>query len=612
MKTFLPFAWLALALLLQSPSRPAPAPAELLRVACAPSAAGCDPAWLDGDGRAYFHRDGIAFPRARSGRRLSFTCPFSGLASVSLTCWSERGGVARLIVSGAPDRAPCHARAVLQPGLNQLRFSFPAVRRRPISIHCSATCVFAPPLVYREVAAPQRRNVFLIVADNLGAGHMSCYGYFRKTTPAIDGFCRDALRVTHAYAHSPWTLPSLMSLFSSLPETEHGVRFQIGDEMAAAAADDTARLEVFPLERRHPFLVENMSAAFPAFSFNGGINVAAAFGFFRGFDLVVESPGDYLDPSAASRLFARTQAQLQAHPLPRAFYFLHTYQVHLPYQPSPRALARIAAKNSLRTVDYEKDLGGIRRIFCPPARHGSGEVRALYDAEILDFDRAFGAFIEFLKSRRLYDSSLIVLTADHGEEFFEHGSWAHGTNLFNAQLQVPLIIKFPYRQHAGRTFPGPAGLMDVMPTLLDYLGLPRDAGCRGSSLMREFAAGPAADRSVPAALLLSKHWSLIPGQAALIQGRYKLIRSWPAGPGAGRFFLMPPPTYPDYQLFDMVTDPNERRDIRRQHAPLATRMAARLERMLQDGSGKTGPGKAGRSAGSDRAIDRLRALGYLP
>ncbi len=73
----------------------------------------------------------------------------------------------------------------------------------------------------------------------------------------------------------------------------------------------------------------------------------------------------------------------------------------------------------------------------------SDEIRALYDAAVLDFDEEFGKFVEFLKARQLYDSSLIVLMSDHGEEFMEHGSWAHGTDLFNTQLRVPLIIKFP-------------------------------------------------------------------------------------------------------------------------------------------------------------------------
>ena len=611
MKRLTAFVLLSFALLFQGSSRATSAPVDLFRAVGYHAAARTDPFWRDGVGRAYVHRGNVTFPWARTGRRLSFTSPCSGAIRVSVSCWSDRGGTARLFVTTAADRASCRGRAELTPGLNQLGFSFPAARRQRIAIVCSTDCIFAPPLVYRKIAARQRRNIFLISVDNLGAGHMSCYGYSRKTTPRIDDFCRDALRVTHAYANSPWTLPSHMSLFSSLPETEHGVRFQDENEMPAAGGKQPARLKIFPLEQRHPFLTENLATTFPAFSFNGGINVAAVFGFFRGFELFVETPDDYLDRSAAGALFARAQAHLEAHPLPAAFYFLHTYQVHLPYLPSRRALAEIAAGNSLSALDFEKDLGGIANIFRSPAGATSNEIRALYDAETLDFDRAFGNFIGFLKTRQLYESSLIVLTSDHGEEFFEHGSWAHGTNLFNTQLRVPLIIKFPGRKYAGREFHGNAGLMDVLPTLLDYLGLAREKRSRGSSLMKEFAGGPSAGRSIPASLLRCKHWSALPAKAAVIQGRFKLIRNLPAGPEAGRFFHCPPPPSSPDQLFDIIADPAERRDLLLQNRPRFARTAARLARLLRSGFDRKDPDGALRAGGSDDAIDRLRALGYL-
>jgi len=611
MKRLTAFAMASLALLIQVSSRATSVPADLFRAVVGRPVVRLDPLWRDGVGRAYFHQGSVTFPRARTGRRLSFASPCSGAIRVSVTCWSDRGGMARLIVAAAPDRSFCRGRAELKPGLNQMGFSFSATRRQRIAIICSTDCVFSSPLVYREVSAQRRRNIFLISVDNLGADHMSCYGYSRKTTPRIDDFCRDALRVTHAYANSPWTLPSHMSLFSSLPETEHGVCFQVEYETPATGGKKPARLKIFPLGQRHPFLTENLAAAFPAFSFNGGINVAAVFGFFRGFELFAETPDDYLDRSAAGRLFARAQAQLTAHPLPAAFYFLHTYQVHLPYLPSRQALAEIAAGNSLHAFDFEKDLGGIANIFRSPANATSNEIRALYDAETLDFDRAFGDFIGFLKTRRLYDSSLIVLTSDHGEEFFEHGSWAHGTDLFNTQLRVPLIIKFPNREYAGREFHGNAGLMDVLPTLLDYLGLPREKRSRGSSLMKEFAGGPSAGRSIPASLLRCKHWSALPAKAAVIQGRFKLIRNLPAGPEAGRFFHCPPPPFPRDQLFDIVADPAESRDVLLQNRQRSAQMAARLARLLRVGCDRKDPGRAWRTDGSNEAVDRLRALGYL-
>lgn len=600
-----PFLLLA-ALLAQRSSLPPPA-AEFFRAA-APAAAEAGRDWSGGDGRTYVHRARVTFPRGGSGRSIVFTSPMSGRVGITLECWAQQAGSAVLRVAGAA--ADPAGRLPLRRGRNTLGFSCRTGRGAKVAIQCSCACDFSRPLVYRATAAQRRRLVFLISVDSLAAGHMGCYGYEGLTTPRIDAFCREALRVERAFAASPWTLPSHMSLFTSLPETAHGVRFTVENELAAVRDGSRPRLRIFALAPALSFLVENLAASLPAFSFNGGGNVAADYGFFRGFDLYQENPDDCLDPLPARRLFRQVRAHLLAQPLPAAFYFLHTYHVHLPYRPSRRALAAIAPGQAPRSFDFQRDLGGIAGIFRPCERRALEEARALYDAEVLDFDNEFGGFIDFLRSRRLYDSSLIVLTSDHGEEFLEHGSWAHGTGLHDTQLRVPLIIKFPGRMHAGRVYAGDASLMDVLPTLLDFLGLPPAVGIRGRSLLDEFRRGPTRGRAIAASLLRCRQWEALPAKAALIQDGFKLIRHLPPGPECGVLFRFPPPRVAGDQLFDLSSDPGETKDVRERERRRYGIMAALLGRELRAaGRRKAAPPLP--ADASAEALERLRVLGYL-
>ena len=156
-----------------------------------------------------------------------------------------------------------------------------------IEANCSG--IFSRPLLYLLLPAAARQNIFLISADNLGADHLELYGYPRRTAPAISDFAISAVLFRWAFANSPWTLPSHMSLFTSLHENEHHVTFRLKNEEAAAAGKSDPQVQAFPLEREKDFLVESLSRFFVTCGFSGGINVAAAFGFYRGFDLYAEA-----------------------------------------------------------------------------------------------------------------------------------------------------------------------------------------------------------------------------------------------------------------------------------------------------------------------------------
>ena len=195
-------------------------------------------------------------------------------------------------------------------------------------------------------------------------------------------------------------------------------------------------------------------------------------------------------------------------------------------------MARTGRPGAPCVFDFERDIGGITGIF----NHGDDRRRAdiaafLYDAEIMEFDRRFGEFISFLKRSGLYDRSMVILLADHGEEFFEHGSWAHGTDLFNSQIRVPLLVKFPNGRYAGRSFDAPVSLVDVMPTVLEYYAIPAapadERPLAARRIAQRFAVVRASFQCQPGLPELVAH----PCSAALVQDGYKLIRQLPGKSG---------------------------------------------------------------------------------
>jgi arylsulfatase A-like enzyme len=172
-------------------------------------------------------------------------------------------------------------------------------------------------------------------------------------------------------------------------------------------------------------------------------------------------------------------------------------------------------------------------------------VRSLYDGEVTYLDEHLGELFDALKKWGLYDDALIVFTADHGEEFFEHGGWGHGATLYEEQLRVPLIVKYPGNIHAGTVDEGFARSLDLAPTILDVVGVPMPAAVQGVSLR------PGEDAPARASVLFAEttYQGRYPMQAVRV-GSSKLILT-----AAGH-----PRLTPLTLLFDLETDPGEHQD----------------------------------------------------
>lgn len=337
------------------------------------------------------------------------------------------------------------------------------------------------PTVIERASEAKIAPVILISLDTLRAGHLSCYGYERRTSPNLDAWAaQDAVLFENAFVQETWTLPSHMTMFTGLYPKNHGV-----SSNANLAQDKTTITELL------------RDAGYVSAGFTGMDWWLMPWrGFGQGFDY-------YSVPQRAFRHIHQTMdlvyPWLDAHPVPKWFLFLHSFDIHsktydlnyrLPYDPDVEgfdAFSReIAEPPSFDRPGIQTDATH----FLMAANEGRLIVQpdelaymiAKYDDCILMTDAALQAFFNDLKARNAYDNALIIVTSDHGEEFGEHGHYLHEQTYVESS-HVPLLIKFPGNKHGGRRVAELVQLIDLLPTIAGATDLPLPANLDGQSLL---------------------------------------------------------------------------------------------------------------------------------
>lgn len=453
---------------------------------------------------------------------------------------------------------------------------------------------------FNPVIYSVRRNaryVILISLDTLRSDHLGCYGYDRDTSPNIDLLARDGVMFAESRAPSPWTLPSHVSMMTGLDTINHGVI--------------TPDLRLDPAT---PTLAELLKAkGFCNAAFTGGGYVSGFYGFSKGFDSF-RVLGEVNDRDAAAKLADKTTRWIQRN-LDRDFFlFLHTYQIHNPYsaeEPWNRRYLREGA--GLSELDMVPLRFNHEERFKPLSEEMRGDIVGLYDGEIRYTDESLiGPLVAKLKALGIYDRTMIVLTSDHGEEFFEHGSWLHTHSVYGEVLRVPLIVKFFGSRNAGRTVRTPAFGVDVMPTIAEELGikLPLE-GLDGKSLLPLADGGDEAGKGAARVGLsdlvshaMDKH---IPRKVALVRFPYKFILNEPYTPEDLAYFLSPPPPLAEVEVFDVSRDPGETRNLAAERPELVREFRALLRERYKPRK-KSGASKV--EMGDD-LLKQLKSLGYL-
>ena len=271
-------------------------------------------------------------------------------------------------------------------------------------------------------------KLILISIDCLRADHVGTYGYARDTTPRIDVFAQDSLVFETAIATAATTLPTHTSMFTGFTPSEHGA--------------SNRNL----LNRSVPYLPELLAdAGLRVDGVVSGAYLAQNFGFERGFHSYrsLQRPRAAETVDAALKVLDRARGQ--AH-----FLFLHLIDAHWPYEPPPELEERFGPIQT----DVAGMLQKVLKQIPPDSPAEIQQAIDLYDAEIAYADHELGRFLDELETRGLYDEAFIILTADHGEAFYEHDHWQHGWTLYDEIVHVPLVIKWPksaeHRRGRGR------------------------------------------------------------------------------------------------------------------------------------------------------------------
>ena len=368
----------------------------------------------------------------------------------------------------------------------------------------------------REPSVAARPNVLLILLDTTRADHFGSYGYeVRTTSPNMDALAKRSVRFTRAYSQAPWTTPSVASLLTSRYPSELGLR-DVPD----------------PLPEEVPKLAQLLGDA----GFATGAVVSHDFlgprwNFDQGFEEFSSEMAQGHDFVSSPGVTERAVAFLERHREEPFFLMAHYFDPHARYREHEAfAFASGAGlRSSVPTNPRE-----LRRL---PASAIDDEalafLRARYDSELAFTDREIGALLGALARLGLEEDTMVVLTADHGEEFFEHRGFGHTNTLFDELIRVPLLVRLPerFRSPSDALSPGSVsdrvvGLVDVLPTILDVTGVAAPSGIAGQSLLRP------ADASAPRIVMseTARRFDLV----AAISQEGKLV--YDRKEGSGHFF----------------------------------------------------------------------------
>jgi arylsulfatase A-like enzyme len=434
-----------------------------------------------------------------------------------------------------------------------------------VAVACASGLACGPRA--RPASAPA---VVLVSIDTLRPDHLGCYGYRRPISPHIDAFRRESVLMRDVVASAPSTLASHASMFTSLRVQHHG------GSVAASSAVRPGLVTLAEVLQR---------AGFATASFNGGGELHRVWGLDRGFDVYQSATDSNVSEIGDDTLSG--QVQLAKKWLERVgdrpfFLFLHTYEVHHPYTPAPERLKAIEPSYSGRLPDrisirlLEKINSGQKKLAPGDLEH----IVAAYDAEIASADAGFGELLDLLRRAGRYDSSILVLLSDHGEAFGERDKvgW-HGDTLYDEQIRIPLIVRLPGGQLAGKTVEPQVRGIDLAPTLLAQLGLAVPLQFSGTAI--DFAGGAPDHPPWSVATIEGR-----PQGAAVRTERWK----WYEG-----------------RLYDLEHDPGETKDVASFHPEVEHQLEDRLMVSLRSREIATATPV---SMPGDVAA-QLKALGYV-
>jgi arylsulfatase A-like enzyme len=433
-----------------------------------------------------------------------------------------------------------------------------------------------------------KRYIFLIGVDTLRRDHIGVYNKKKKNTPNIDKFSKDSVIFTNAFSTAPWTLPAFTSVITGLYAPFHGSNY--GGVV---------------LGKNIKSLFEEIKKESLVYGITGDYFLSYRFGFSKGTDLYTENLSDGMEHKSAKILFERTKKIIDNIKNNNVLFFLHTYQVHNPYKPEKKLADNLYKRklkkyifNPITFIKFGKEL--CKKV--PDKKRK--EIEKIYDAGVYTFDYRFGEFIRYLKKNNIYNSSMIVFFADHGEEFEDHGCWEHGHTLYNELIKIPLIIKFPKNKYNSIKISENVAITDILPTVMDYykFGQNKNLKIQGQSVIPFIKGEKMKNRIIISYLAPKSIRRNIPAKIAIIDGKFKLIYNQKIKPEDLKYFIFPPVNNVKYEMFNLQKDPYEKNNIFYTQG----KSAKKLKKILKKIEIKKGKNRYLKSLKK-----RLKSLGYL-
>lgn len=423
-------------------------------------------------------------------------------------------------------------------------------------------------------------GVVLVVLDTLRADGLSSYGNPRPTSPRIDALAERSVLFERAVSAAPWTLPGFAGLLS-------------GRYPTAQILDGHLRVS----------LVEPLrEAGFRTAAFTEGGYVSSFFGLDRGFGTFTELEGPVELKAGGLRInqqgggieatFRSAEAWLGKQRDSRFFLMVHSYEIHTPYRrlEYAAALERGGLPETFETDDADRFATGAVQA----SEAELAYLRALYDGGIATADREVGRLLDAIEALGLAERTLVVLTSDHGEDLGDRSplrAGNHGHSLYDELMLVPLIVHDPRRGAPVGRIAYQVRIVDVMPTILDLLGVPAPEGLDGRSLVRLMRGEETGDR--PAFARLQKA-----GVREMVRDRsHKLIRN---------VF----PIVPAIEFYNLADDPGEQRNLAKQRTEELAELSAALRELRTSVAEDGPPNYEPHRTVPAELRERLEALGY--